>query len=117
LKEGIDHTLLFLGGDPQYHTKDFTKLSIENAVDFMTKWKLSLKFAPTILTTEVKLIPLSLVVKRLGQNYMQEIDNVSEILFNSTLKCILPVSKRPQTSGNASEMHWLQWQPEKIQLL
>ncbi|CAL8136946.1 unnamed protein product [Orchesella dallaii] len=86
LQEGIDHTLVFSGGNPQYQTRDFTQLSIEDAVELMSKWQKSLKYRPTLLTSEIELIPISRVAKKIGSKYEQEIERVAAILYNATLK-------------------------------
>ncbi|CAL8138956.1 unnamed protein product [Orchesella dallaii] len=86
LKEGTSHSLTFIGGDSKYHTTDLTKLKIDDAVNLMTTWKQSLKFTPAILTTEMRLEPMSQVVKKLGQNYSTEIEKATSLLFNASLK-------------------------------
>ncbi|CAL8067910.1 unnamed protein product [Orchesella dallaii] len=100
LQEGIDHTLVFSGGNPQYQTKDFTKLSIEDAVDLMSKWQKSLKYSPTLLTSEMELIPISRVAKKIGSKYELEIERVATILYNATLKYVPKTS--PGTTKNGS---------------
>ncbi|CAL8121544.1 unnamed protein product [Orchesella dallaii] len=87
-KSEIDHTLLFSGGSPKYHTKDFIKLRLEDAADMMSRWQKSLKYSPTLLTSEIELIPISRVARKIGSNYEQEIQRVANIIYNSTLKYV-----------------------------
>ncbi|ODN01860.1 Reticulocyte-binding protein 2 a [Orchesella cincta] len=95
---GIQHTLSFHGGDSQYHTSDFTKMPIEDASKLLTRWKKSLKFNPAVLTTEMRLKPISQVVKKIGQNYSSEIERATSLLFNSSLKYV-PVKKPSRTEA------------------
>ncbi|CAL8067906.1 unnamed protein product [Orchesella dallaii] len=92
LQEGVDHTLVFSGGNNQYHTSDFTKLSIEDAVEMMTNWQQSLKFNPALLTTEMELIPISRVAKKIETRYEEEIERVATIIYNATLKYVPKVN-------------------------
>ncbi|CAL8123444.1 unnamed protein product [Orchesella dallaii] len=97
-KEGIQHSLTFLGGDPEFHTNDFTKMPIEDASKLLTKWKKSLKFNPAVLTTEMRLKPISQVVKKIGQNYSSEIERATSLLFNSSLVYV-PIKKPKGGAG------------------
>ncbi|CAL8067902.1 unnamed protein product [Orchesella dallaii] len=92
LQEGVDHTLVFSGGNNQYHTSDFTKLSIENAVEMMSNWQNSLKFNPALLTTEMELIPISRVAKKIDEKYALEIERVATIIYNTTLTYVPKVN-------------------------
>ncbi|ODM91066.1 GTP-binding protein A [Orchesella cincta] len=85
LKEGTTHSLTFHGGNPKFYTSDLTKLGIEEAVNLMNNWKNSLKYNPAVLTTEMRLEPMSHVVRKLGQNYSSEIEKATELLFNASL--------------------------------
>lgn len=102
LKEGISHSLTFLGGDSAYHTSDLTKMSIEQASKLLTNWKKSLKFSPTVLNTEMRLEPLSRVVKKLGQNYTSEIDRATSLLFKSELIYVPPKSRKSSSDPGLS---------------
>ncbi|CAL8121548.1 unnamed protein product [Orchesella dallaii] len=107
LKEGIDHILVFSGGNPQYHMKKFTNLSIEGTVDMISNWQKSLKFNPTLFTSEMELIPISQVVKKIGSSYQQEIQRVATIIYDDTLECISksrPVKTRI-TSAKSAPVH------------
>jgi hypothetical protein len=87
---GTNHSLMFIGGDKAYHTSDLTKMPLQNASNLLENWKDSLSVSPTILTTELRLLPISEIVKREGQNISSEIERASVLLFNSTLKYLPP---------------------------
>jgi hypothetical protein len=92
--EGTQHSLKFFGGDKEYHTSDLTKMSLQDASNLLENWKDSLTVTPTILTTEMRLLHISEIVKREGQNISSEIKRASGQLFNSTFKFVPP----PQSS-------------------
>jgi hypothetical protein len=106
--EGTQHSLKFNGGDKAYHTSDLTKMSLQDASNLLENWKDSLSLSPTILTTEMRLLPISEIVKREGQNISSEIERASGLLFNSTLKYVPP--PKPSTllpgedRGNTAHM-------------
>lgn len=88
LKDGIAHTLTFIGGDSAYHTSDLTKMTVEKASKLLTDWKKSLKLSPAVLNTQMQLEPLGRIVKKLGQNYSAEIEKATSLLFKADLKYV-----------------------------
>ncbi|CAL8136954.1 unnamed protein product [Orchesella dallaii] len=88
LKEGIDHSLVFSGGNPKYQASDFSKLSIQVAVNMTSNWLKSLKYVPALLPSDIELIPISRVAKRIDSRYEAEIERAAATLIhNATLNC------------------------------
>ncbi|OXA62062.1 hypothetical protein Fcan01_00711 [Folsomia candida] len=88
VRDGISHQLKFRGGDAKYHTTDLTKMNLDEASTLLADWKNSLQLNPTILTTEMGLVPIGEIAKKVGtrQNITAAVATATSLYFHSDLK-------------------------------
>jgi len=103
---GIEHSVRFLGGETDPRASEFTRIPVIDAANLLEKWKDSLSFTPTILTSEMKLLPLSEIVKKQGQKISSEIARATELYFNASLVYVKPsrMAVTPAARENTAEL-------------
>ncbi len=78
-----NHVLKFKGGNVKYHATDLTSMGLGAAAELLEKWRESVDLSPAILTSDMRLLPISQVAKKLGRNISSEIERAARLLFNS----------------------------------
>lgn len=113
-REGILSKVRFIGGDPTFSTVNLTGMTIPEAYSVVSKWRQTLDYIPAMLTTELKLAPLSHYVKSIDQNISAQMEIAISKLYGFQLTYESVSSREDSGQDTEPNSQWLEKQGDSV---